>query len=339
MNKILSAFAFAILAFALELLAQAPQTLSYQGMLTDAQGNPVADGTIELTCRLYQDASGGNPLWQETQQVAVIGGVFSTILASSAVLNLSFDKPYWLGLSVNGDSELEPRTALTASAYSLFAESIADNSVTGNKVKDGHVVRSINSLTDEISIEAGSNIDIAKNGGKLTISATGSGGLSEVESNSTLSGKGTSGSPLGLADDAVTGDKIDDGHVVRSINSITEAVTLAEGSNIDISQNGSKLTISATGGGGLTEVNTNSTLTGKGTSSSPLEIAVPLLLTGSSQYGIVRGEHNNGNYAYLAGAGAAVLRPTQQQQRQPRRQFHRGPRLPQQYRQQGHPRQ
>ena len=98
--------------------AEIPKTLSYQGVLTDAQGNPVADGTVELTCRLHQDASGGNPLLEETQQVAVIGGVFSTILGSSAVLNLSFDKPYWLGLSVNGDSELEPRTALTTSAYS-----------------------------------------------------------------------------------------------------------------------------------------------------------------------------------------------------------------------------
>ena len=94
MNKILSAVAFAILAFALELVAQAPKTLSYQGVLTDAQGNPVPDGTVELTCRLYQDASGGNPLWAETQQVAVTGGVFSTILGSSALLNLPFDKPY-----------------------------------------------------------------------------------------------------------------------------------------------------------------------------------------------------------------------------------------------------
>ena len=220
-----------------------PKTLSYQGVLTDAQGNPVPDGTVDLTCRLYQDASGGSPLWAETQQVAVVGGVFSTILGSSAVLNLPFDKPYWLGLTVNGDSELEPRTPLTASAYSLFAESIADNSVSGKKIKD----------------------------------------------------------------DAVTGKKIDDGNVVRSINSITDDVTLVEGNNIDITKNGSQLTISATtGNGGLTEVETNTTLNGKGTSDSPLEIAVPLIITGESSIGVVRGKHTNGNNGNFGGATYGV---------------------------------
>jgi Chaperone of endosialidase len=62
-----------------------------------------------------------------------------------------------------------------------------------------------------------------------------------------------------LADGAVTAPKIGSGVVVRSLNSLTDAVTLAAGSNVSITPSGSTLTISATpggGGGDITAVNT-----------------------------------------------------------------------------------
>ena len=50
-------------------LAQIPQTMSYQGILTDAQGNAIADGNVSLTFRLYDVATEGSSLWDETISV------------------------------------------------------------------------------------------------------------------------------------------------------------------------------------------------------------------------------------------------------------------------------
>ena len=54
-------------------IAQAPQTLSYQGLLTDTQGNPVANGNVQLTCKLYDTASGGNLLWNGSFELPLTG--------------------------------------------------------------------------------------------------------------------------------------------------------------------------------------------------------------------------------------------------------------------------
>jgi hypothetical protein len=101
--------------------AQVPQTMSYQGILTDPGGNPVPDGNVGLTFRLFDIAAGGTPLWQETQQVTVSKGIFSAILGTGTPLNLPFDKPYWMGITVAQGTELVPRVALTASPYSMIA--------------------------------------------------------------------------------------------------------------------------------------------------------------------------------------------------------------------------
>ena len=101
MNKIVFVVLTAILALASGLIAQVPQTLSYQGMLTDALGNPVATGNVQLSCRLYDAPVSGNLLWSETQQVAVTKGLFDTVLGSGTPLNLPFDIQYWLGLAVD----------------------------------------------------------------------------------------------------------------------------------------------------------------------------------------------------------------------------------------------
>jgi len=57
-----------------------------------------------------------------------------------------------------------------------------------------------------------------------------------------------------LADKAVTGPKIADGAVVRSLNNLTDAVTLAAGSNVTIGFSGNTLTIGSTGSGSQTKV-------------------------------------------------------------------------------------
>ena len=48
-------------------------------------------------------------------------GFFDVTLGSVNPLNLPFDKPYWLGVTVGADTELTPRMQLTSSGYSFRA--------------------------------------------------------------------------------------------------------------------------------------------------------------------------------------------------------------------------
>ncbi|HWN99858.1 MAG TPA: hypothetical protein VNS63_11370, partial [Blastocatellia bacterium] len=115
-------------------------------------------------------------------------------------------------------------------------------------------------------------------------------GLASIFHDATLAGNGTSGSPLGvapsgvgtnqLADNAATAAKIAAGQVVKSLNGLKDDVTLAAGSNITITPSGNTLTIATnTAAGAVTH---DATLTGNGTSGSPLGVSVPLSLTVAS---------------------------------------------------------
>jgi hypothetical protein len=124
--------------------AQVPSTLSYQGVLHDGTGGVVPDSTYNITFKLYDVSTGGTALWTEMQAAQVQDGIFSVILGKTTPLAIAFDKPYWLGVTVEGSAEFSPRRELTAAAYSMNTKSIeagavtesalADSAVTGGKI-------------------------------------------------------------------------------------------------------------------------------------------------------------------------------------------------------------
>ena len=79
---------FRILAFMLLLilpglvLGQIPQTMSYQGVLTNPEGRVVADGMYTITFNLYTAAKGDQRIWSETQTIEVKNGLFNVALGS-----------------------------------------------------------------------------------------------------------------------------------------------------------------------------------------------------------------------------------------------------------------
>jgi hypothetical protein len=106
------------------ILAQIPNQMSYQGYLTDNNNQPVTGNKL-LRFKIYDAPTGGNNLWtEEHTNVAILEGAFIVKLGSINSLNLSFDVPYWLGISVENEPELVPRTSLTSSAYSLNANAV-----------------------------------------------------------------------------------------------------------------------------------------------------------------------------------------------------------------------
>lgn len=115
-----------LIGFSLPIFSQVPKTLSYQAVLANADGTPVANGNYDLTFRLYTSASGGSALWEENHNsVSITDGIVNATLGSSTVLDLAFDEAYWLGITVGSEAEMAPRIALTSSAYSLVAQRVS----------------------------------------------------------------------------------------------------------------------------------------------------------------------------------------------------------------------
>jgi hypothetical protein len=96
--------------------------LQYQGRLSDpGTGEAVADDTYSMVFSLYDVDSGGSPLWTETKDVTVQGGLFSTALGDTATLDPGlFDgQALWLGIAVGADAEATPRQQVLPVAYAL----------------------------------------------------------------------------------------------------------------------------------------------------------------------------------------------------------------------------
>ena len=79
------------------------------------------------------------------------------------------------------------------------------------EIPEGQVVKSLNGLTDNVTLEAGTNVAITPDGNTLKIDA-----------------------------------QIADGQAVKGVNGLTDQVTLEAGANVTITPNGNTLTIAAT---------------------------------------------------------------------------------------------
>ncbi len=117
-----------------------PQTINYQGYLTDPSGNAVS-GSGDITFAIYDVETNGIVLWTETQTVTIYNGVYSVVLGtvdmSGNPLDLPFDAQYWLGVTVGTDSEMTPRQKFAAVPYAyraVIADSVADNAVTSSNI-------------------------------------------------------------------------------------------------------------------------------------------------------------------------------------------------------------
>lgn len=108
--------------------------------------------------------------------------------------------------------------------------------------------------------------------------------ISSVIHDQTLTGAGTSNAPLGIAAGAVTASKIANGTVVRSLNGLSDQVTLTAGANITLTPSGNTITITAPNA--LNKVSHDETLNGDGSASSPLGLHAPLRLASSALGGL-----------------------------------------------------
>jgi hypothetical protein len=175
MDRVLLLTALVVICFVVPASSVVPPFINYQGVLTDGAGTPVPNGTYSITFNLYHQESGGSALWTQALPVDVSGGIFNVTLGEIPME--FFEHPVFLGLSIEGGPELTPRRALMSSPYALNAATVQDSSIHQFKIANGTVVRSLNGLTDDVNLKAGSNITITPAGNAITISASGGGGV------------------------------------------------------------------------------------------------------------------------------------------------------------------
>ena len=119
--------------------------MSYQGMVF-SNGQPLTTGTYSFVFGLYETSAGGTAVWQESQVVDVVDGVFATVLGSVQSLSgVPFDKQYFLDVQVLNVG-FNARFALTSSPYAMssrhamhadMASAMADTSITQAMLKTG----------------------------------------------------------------------------------------------------------------------------------------------------------------------------------------------------------
>lgn len=114
-------FLFMLALFSTSARSQIPRVINYQGVLLDSNEQPVAEGEYKITFTIFDEQN--NELWSEVHpNVFVVGGLFHVLLGTVTPLGIPFDEPYFLGIQVGSDPELQPRMMLTSAAYAIRAE-------------------------------------------------------------------------------------------------------------------------------------------------------------------------------------------------------------------------
>jgi len=118
------------------LQAQVPGTLSYQGILMQSDGiTPLADGAHSIVFNFYATSSGGAAVFSRTISVTTTKGLYTCIIGGGTAPNAPFNtteknqvssQQIFIGITVDGGSELSPRAQLTTGPYSLRAESLTN---------------------------------------------------------------------------------------------------------------------------------------------------------------------------------------------------------------------
>lgn len=140
--------------------AAVPATMTYQGFLTSASGQP-ANGSMLMAFKIYTTNVGGTSLWGEIQNVQVTNGTYTVTLGSVSALNLPFDVPYFLGVAVSPDPEMTPRHPLTSAPYSMrakYADSVTGGTVVSTVTRtasDSSGVGSVSCQSGEILVGGG----------------------------------------------------------------------------------------------------------------------------------------------------------------------------------------
>ncbi len=121
-------------------------TIAYQGRLADSQGTPLTN-TLNMSFRLYAQATGSTPLWTEqwtgSNGVQVSDGLFNVMLGSLTSIPqdvITGNNNLFLGITVGTDGEMIPRVQLGSVPTAIQALTVPDGSVSIQQLSQTGVV-------------------------------------------------------------------------------------------------------------------------------------------------------------------------------------------------------
>lgn len=169
--------------------APSNETVNFSARLKNATGSVVPEGYYNISFSLYNQESGGTPLWSETyydgngestgqdNRVKVVNGYFNVKLGSrTAFPTIDWSSDLWLTMNIGGteqvavpaniswDGEMTPRIQLAAVPYAMSAKTVGG--------------KSANQL---VQLGQGTQIDNSNNA-SIDINKTGSGDLLHLQS-------------------------------------------------------------------------------------------------------------------------------------------------------------
>jgi hypothetical protein len=134
------------------IITSVPREMTYQGILKDSGGDPVADSVYSVTFRIFNVESGGTSLWN---------GLFNATFSN---VDLPFDEDYWLELEI--DSEiLDPRQKMSMVGYAAVSDT-ADYAWDADKV-DNYSAFALLNRPNHTGIQPPSTISPQGNGSGL----------------------------------------------------------------------------------------------------------------------------------------------------------------------------
>jgi microcystin-dependent protein len=217
-----------------------PSGISYQGFLSDANGDSLADTAptnYEIKFRIYDAEENGNILWSESQTVTVDNGSFSVMLGEgteisgeeskntdiASVFDATDASDRYVELTVASGAAIAPRLRLVTSPYSF----LATKAITADKLSSGSTDAITFNGSDKVTV--GQKLDVA---GATTIGAdlgvTGALTATGMISGASFSGTGdvTVGGAVSATSFSGTGDVTVGGAVSATSFSGTGDVTV-----------------------------------------------------------------------------------------------------------------
>ncbi|MBM2814905.1 MAG: hypothetical protein HW421_1667 [Ignavibacteria bacterium] len=125
-------------------MGQTPRILNYQGNLFDENNQPINSSLpVQVTFRIFDNDIGGVPVWTEVQEISIINGYLNAYLGSLTPLDIQFNRPLWLEITVGSGAAFSPRTrfsSVTNAFHALSADEatkVPAKSITQENLADG----------------------------------------------------------------------------------------------------------------------------------------------------------------------------------------------------------
>src|ERR1700730_5048650 len=227
------------------LRAQVPQIINYQGRVVVGTTNFTGPGQFKLA---LVNAAGTTTYWsndgtsaagsQPTNAVSltVSKGLYSVLLGDTTIANMTVAIPLsvfnnsdvrlrvWFNDGTTGSQLLTPDQRIASVGYANMAGNIVDGAITSAKMANGAIGAA------QLANAAVGSAQIAN--GAVGSAQIASGGVGATQ----------------IANSRINAAKIANAQVVKSVNGLTDALTLAAGANMSVTPAGNTLTLASTGG-------------------------------------------------------------------------------------------